>query len=129
LRDAQTVVRERLGDAIPFAWVESIRDESRPLVDLEERRLADDFLGDALKRFAEVQLALAEAGTANNAVTEGITDQAVGLPAQLDEVLDRLYANERARRYLRDSRPGPTDLRNLLNHAETLVADRLSGEE
>ena len=129
LRDAQTVVRERLGDAIPFAWVESIRDESRPLVDLEERRLADDFLGDALKRFAEVQLALAEAGTANNAATEGNTDQAVGLPAQLDEVLDRLYANERARRYLRDSRPGPTDLRNLLNHAETLVADRLSGEE
>jgi len=83
------------GRCDPFAWVESIRDESRPLVDLEERRLADDFLG-TLSSDSRGPACLAEAGTANNAVTEGITDQAVGLPAQLDEVLDRLYANERA---------------------------------
>jgi exonuclease SbcD len=107
LEDVLGVVRERLGEATPFAWVESVRDETRMELDLAERRLADDFFGDVLRRF--------EATRAGDA-------------AELDEVLDGLYANERARKYLRDHRPTPKDIERIVAAAEALVADRLAPE-
>ncbi len=105
--DVLTVTRERLGDAVPFAWVESIRDDTRMELALDERRRADDFLGDVLRRFEEAR-------TAD--------------PAELDDVLDGLYANERARRYLRDRRPDAAEVSRLVDSAEAIVADRLAGE-
>ena len=121
VRDILVEVRERLGEAGPFAWVESIRDETRGEIDLDERRQADDFLGDVLRRFEATRQSLLE-GTADGTATEG---RAGVLPADLREVLDGLYANERARRFLRDRQPSAETLARLLRAAETTAADRL----
>ena len=105
--DVLTLARESLGEAAPFAWIESVRDETRMEVDLAERRLADDFLGDVLRRF--------EAARAADT-------------SELDEVLDGLFANSRARPYLRDRRPGQGELKAILDAAEATAVDRLAGE-
>ena len=114
LRDVLLEARERLGEGVPFAWVESIRDETRSELDLAERRQADDFLGDVLRRF----------DAAEERVSAGDGTDAA-LPADLQGVLDHLYANERARRYLRDRQPGVADVARTLRDARTTVADRL----
>ena len=49
VRDVLTLARERLGEAAPFAWVESVHDDTRPELDHDERRLADDFRGETQK--------------------------------------------------------------------------------
>jgi DNA repair protein SbcD/Mre11 len=115
LRDILHETRERLGEAVPFAWVESVRDETRSEIDLAERRQADDFLGDVLRRF----------NAAEQAVAAGGGTEATGIRADLQGVVDGLYANERARRYLRDRQPTAADLARMLRTAETTVADRL----
>jgi DNA repair protein SbcD/Mre11 len=115
LRDVLQEARERLGEAVPFAWVESVRDETRSEIDLAERRQADDFLGDVLRRFDAAQQAVAADGGVNPA----------GIPAELQGVIDGLYANERARRYLRDRQPTAADVARMLRNAATAVADRL----
>lgn len=114
LRDVLNEARERLGEAVPFAWIESIRDETRSELDLAERRQADDFLGDVLRRFDA-----AEEGVCAGAGPEG------EVPADLRGVLDNLYANERARRYLRDRQPDAADIAQAVRDARTTVADRL----
>lgn len=127
--DIQTLVRERLGEAVPFAWVESVRDETRSELDLGERRLADDFFGDVLRRFANARLALEVTGGCDGeAANAAASERAASIFEELEGVLDGLYANERARRYLRDRRPGETELASLVGAAEALVADRLGGE-
>jgi exonuclease SbcD len=115
LRDVLHEARERLGEAVPFAWVESVHDETRSELDLAERRQADDFLGDVLRRFDAAQQAVAAENGA----------EAAGIPADLRAVIDGLYANERARRYLRDRQPSVSDVARMLRAAETTVADRL----
>lgn len=115
LADVLLDTRERLGEALPFAWVESIRDETRPDVDLEARRKTDDFFGDVLRRIATAQEALVPA--------DGAGDPEI--PANLQAVLDGLYANERARRYLRERHPSTSDVGRMLEAAETVLADRL----
>jgi len=116
--DVLREARERLGEAEPFAWVESVRDETRPEVDLDERRLADDFFGDVLRRVASAREAVAGADPGG----------AAELPSDVRGVLNALYANERARRYLRDREPSAADARRLLDGAEAVLADRLAGE-
>jgi DNA repair exonuclease len=118
LKDVLFAARERLGEAVPFAWVESVRDETRPEIDLDERRRADDFFGDVLRRFS----------VAKEAVGGGGDAETPEIPPDLQAVLDSLYANERARRYLRDRQPSAADVHRVLETAETLVADRLGGE-
>jgi hypothetical protein len=115
LRDVLQEARERLGEAVPFAWVESIRDETRSEIDLAERRQADDFLGDVLRRF----------DTAEQAIVAGGAEEPSAIPADLKSVIDGLYANERARRYLRERQLSPADVARLLRDASTTVADRL----
>ena len=48
--DVATAAQERLGTAEPFAWIEGLRDRTRPAVDVEARRQAEDFVGDLLRR-------------------------------------------------------------------------------
>jgi DNA repair exonuclease SbcCD nuclease subunit len=129
LADVLALVRERLGEAVPFAWVESIHDETRMELDLDERRLADDFLGDVLRRFTAARLALEVTGAADGgAADEEAAERSAAMSVALEGVVDGLFANERARRYLRDKRPSRADLASRLQAAEALVADRLGGE-
>ena len=127
--DVLTLARERLGEAAPFAWVESVHDETRLELDLDERRLADDFFGDVLRRFAAARRALeATGGTDGGAANEVAPEGAAVISEELEGVLDGLFTNERARRYLRDKKPSRADLARMLAAAEALVADRLGGE-
>jgi DNA repair exonuclease SbcCD nuclease subunit len=119
------VIREELGEAIPFAWVESIRDETRPLIDLEQRRQAGDFLADVLQRFETAHTALALADPPTDGSPDAAT-AAAEIRQELDAVLDDLYANARARRVLRDRRPPSERIAELLERAEALVVDRLA---
>ena len=52
LDDLRQLLNEERSLAAPFAWVESIRDATRPDVDLETRRDNPDFVGDFLKTVA-----------------------------------------------------------------------------
>jgi hypothetical protein len=98
-------------------------------LDLEERRLADDFLGSVLRRFSVARSALRPAGNADGTITDEATDEAgAAVRQELDNVLDELFANVRARPYLRERRPAGAELVNALDAAEALVADRLAGE-
>ena len=127
--DVLNLARERLGEAAPFAWVESVHDETRMELDLDERRLAEDFFGDVLRRFANARLALeVTGGTHGGLANEVVAERTIAISEELEGVLDGLFANERARRYLRDKRPSRADLVRMLAAAETLVADRLGGE-
>jgi len=120
------VAQERLGETLPFAWIESVRDETRGDLDLVDRRLAGDFLGDLLRRFDDARAALRD--TTNPDAT-GLDDGAESLlAAHLGTSLDVLYGHERARRYLRDVRPSDARLADLLDEAEAMVADRLGGK-
>jgi hypothetical protein len=120
LGDVLAAAREGLGTAEPFAWVESLRDRTRPELDLLERRKADDFVGDLLRRLDAMrgQLVAVEAGEADHAE----------VTASVENALDELYANGRARRYLKAVRPGPAGIAVLLDEVETLLLDRLGDE-
>ncbi len=48
--------------------------------------------------------------------------------AAVDTVLDELYANSRARKYLKAARPDAADVATLLDEVETLLFDRLGDE-
>jgi DNA repair protein SbcD/Mre11 len=101
------IVRERLGIGQPFAWLESIRDETRPSIDLVARREAGDLLGETLREFARSRAALGD-----------------GQEADFDRMLGDLYDHVRARRALPE-RPTRADLLNLLDAAEAMVVDQL----
>jgi hypothetical protein len=125
LRDVGSLAREHLGEAAPFAWIESVRDNTKPEVDLEARARADDFLGSVLQLFAATRAAATAPGADGNSGADGTGD---GLDPALERALDELFANERARRYLQGKRPTSMDLATLLDAAETMVVDLLADE-
>ena len=107
LADLHGIVRERLGIGEPFAWLESIRDETRPSIDLAARREAGDLLGETLREFARSRAALAG-----------------GQEADFDDMLEDLYNHVRVRRVL-PARPATAELLELLDSAEAMVIDQL----
>jgi DNA repair exonuclease SbcCD nuclease subunit len=121
--DVRTAAQDRLGLAEPFGWIESVRDATRPAIDIEARRQADDFVGDLLRRLE-----------ATRRILEGeepaATDTPEGVPTatDIDAVVDDLYANQRARRPLQGARPDAARLAELLDEAEAILVDRLGGE-
>ncbi len=108
LDDLQGLVRDRFGAGDPFAWLESIRNETRPSIDLDVRREAGDLLGESLREFNRSRTALRE-----------------GQGADLDSLLADLYDHARARRVLRGARPDTSRLLAMLESAEALVIDQL----
>lgn len=108
LRDVHTLVRERFGIGDPFAWLETIRDATRPSIDLAERREAGDLLGETLREFERSRSALRE-----------------GQQADLHDLLVDLYDHPRVRRVLAGSQPGTAELQALLDSAEAQVVDQL----
>ncbi len=57
LDDLRQLLNEETVGASPFAWVESIRDATRPEVDIAARRGAPDFVGDYLRTVAAARRA------------------------------------------------------------------------
>ena len=108
LRDLHTLVRDRFGIGDPFAWLETIRDSTRPSIDLAARRDAGDLLGETLREFERSRLALRE-----------------GQQADLHDLLVDLYDHPRVRRALGGSQPGTAELLALLDSAEVQVVDQL----
>jgi len=108
LRDIQVLVRERFGIGEPFAWLETIRDETRPTIDLAERRTAGDLLGDTLREFERSRQALHQ-----------------GQEADLHDLLAELYDQPRIRRALAGAQPSTADLLAFLDAAEAQVVDQL----
>lgn len=118
LGDVLAAARDGLGTAEPFAWVESLRDHTHPELDLAERRKADDFVGDLLRRLDAMrgQLSLADGA------------DGVEVAAGVDNALDELFASSRARKYLKAARPDAAGIAVLLDEVETLLLDRLGDE-
>ncbi|MGH2511255.1 MAG: metallophosphoesterase family protein [Candidatus Limnocylindrales bacterium] len=108
LVDLHGVIRDRFGVGEPFAWLESIRDATRPSIDLDARRAAGDLLGESLREFGRSRMALRE-----------------GQQADLDDLLGDLYDHARARRVLRGARPDAGGLLAMLDAAESLLVDQL----
>lgn len=108
LRDVHSLVRERFGIGEPFAWLETIRDATRPSIDLAARRDAGDLLGEALREFERSRVALRG-----------------GQQADLHDLLLDLYDHPRVRRALGGAQPGSAELLALLDSAEGQVIDQL----
>jgi DNA repair protein SbcD/Mre11 len=129
LDDVLAAARDGLGTAEPFAWIESLRDRTRPELDLAERRKADDLTGDLLRRLDAMRRELSRAdgdGVADSA--EAAVETGVPSVTDVDKALDELFANSRARKYLKDVRPDAAGVAVLLDEVETLLLDRLGDE-
>jgi len=103
----QEVVLERLrilrGNA-PYVWVDRIRFDTRPELDLDKLALAEDVLGEVLR----------QAHSASTEVDHSSTR----------EQLEELFEDKRFGKIL--EMPEGVDLTNLLDRARLLVADRLA---
>lgn len=121
LEDLRQLLNEETVGAPPFAWLESIRDATRPEVDLDARRGAADFVGDFLRTAAAARRA------------ERTTD-----PEEHDRWMAALRAtvaplfeeSTRGRRLLAGARPSEAELAGeLLDEAEALGVDLLLAAE
>ncbi len=117
--DVLGAARESLGTAHPFAWIESLRDRTRPDVNLEERRRADDFVGDLLRRLGATRTGLTT-DREGEAEIPGVLDA-----AEIERTLDDLFASSRARKHLKASRPDASEVALMLDEVEALLLDRL----
>ena len=121
LDDLRQLLNEERSAVAPFAWVESIRDATRPEVDLATRRDAPDFIGDFLRT----------AAAARRSARTTDPDEHERWKMALREAVAPLFdESQRGRRYLRDVRPGDEDLvGGLLDEAEALGIDLLLAAE
>jgi DNA repair exonuclease SbcCD nuclease subunit len=129
--DVATAAQERLGTAEPFAWIEGLRNRTRPAVDIKTRRETLDFVGDLLRRLDATRDGLREADENR----EGDADQAAASPvegvpalADLEKAIDDLFGNQRARRVLTATRPDAARIAALLDEAEAILVDHLGDE-
>ncbi|MCZ6766209.1 MAG: DNA repair exonuclease, partial [bacterium] len=92
----------------PFIWVEKLVLRTRPQIDLDARRGAQDFLGDLLRLVNDIR-------------------HSPGEMAELQGVLADLYEHGRASKILHS--PDADALRTLLDEAESRCADLLLEED
>jgi DNA repair protein SbcD/Mre11 len=120
LDDLRQLLNEEAAGA-PFAWVESIRDATRPEVDIETRRDAPDFIGDFLRTTAAARRSARTTDPDEHERWSALLRSAVA------PVFDE---SARGRRYLGPARPGEDELLgNLLDEAEALGLDLLLATE
>jgi len=121
LEDLRQLLNEETVGAVPFAWVESIRDATRAVVDLEARRGAADFVGDFLRTAAAARRA--ERTTDPEEHERWMTALRQAVAPLFDE-------STRGRRLLAGVRPTDDELAGeLLDEAEALGADLLLAAE
>ena len=121
LDDLRQLLNEERSAVPPFAWVESIRDATRPDVDLATRREAPDFVGDFLRTVA----------SARRSARTTDPDEHDRWTAALRSAVAPLFdESQRGRRLLRDVRPSDDALAGeLLDEAEALGIDLLLAAE
>ncbi len=121
LDDLRQLLNEERSTAPPFAWVESIRDATRPDVDLEARRAAPDFVGDFLRTVA---------GARRSASTTDPDEHERWTSTLRSSVAPLFDESQRGRRLLREARPDDAALTgDLLSEAEALGIDLLLAAE
>lgn len=103
-------VNREWADRSPFAWCERIEDETATPFNREERVEGADFLAEVLK-------------------TTDRSKEDQDLVARLREGLSDLYEHRRYRSHLSDHAPGDNDLVLLIDEAESIVVDLLSGDD
>ncbi len=121
LDDLRQLLNEEMGAAPPLVWVESIRDATRPSIDLAARRATPDFVGDFLRT---VETARRAERTTDPEEHEAWLGTLRGAVAPLfDEA-------PRGRRHLAAARPTDGALfGELLDEAELLAVDLLLAVE
>jgi DNA repair exonuclease SbcCD nuclease subunit len=121
LDDLRQLLNEERSAVPPFAWVESLRDATRPDVDLATRRDAPDFVGDFLRAVA----------SARRSARTTDPDEHDRWTAALRSAVAPLFdESQRGRRLLRDVRPSDDALAGeLLDEAEALGIDLLLAAE
>ncbi len=121
LDDLRQLLNEERSALPPFAWVESIRDATRPDVDLATRRDAPDFVGDFLRTVASARR------SARTTDPDEHDRWATTLRSAIAPLFDE---SQRGRRLLRAVRP-PDDavVGELLDEAEALGLDLLLAAE
>jgi DNA repair protein SbcD/Mre11 len=121
LDDLRQLLDEERSAAPPFAWVESIRDATRPDVDLDVRREAPDFVGDFLRTVAAARRSQRTTDPDEHDRWQDVLRSAV---APLFE------ESQRGRRLLRDARPDADALTgSILDEAEAIGVDLLLAAE
>lgn len=121
LDDLRQLLNEERSLATPFAWVESIRDGTRPDVDLETRRDTPDFVGDFLRTVATARRSDRTTDPEEHERWRSILRSSVA--PLFDESL-------RGRRLLAGKRPTDEALvGDLLDEAETMGVDLLLAAE
>lgn len=117
--DVRQLVQERLPAGRQFAWLESLRDATRPIADPAGSSAPATFLGELSGESEAARGALRR-----QVDTEPEDDESIAA-AGWEEALDELYANARVRRVLRGRRPDRGRLVELLHEAERLAVDRM----
>jgi DNA repair exonuclease SbcCD nuclease subunit len=121
LEDLRTLLNEERSPGVPFAWVESVRDLTRPDVDLDARRDAPDFIGD----FLRVAAAARRSGRSTD------PEEYERWQTSLHSAVAPLFEESlRGRRLLAASKPADDELvGELLDDAESLGVDLLLAAE
>ncbi len=121
LDDLRQLMNEERSSSTPTAWVESIRDATRPDVDIESRRDTPDFVGDFLRTVATAR----RSGRTTD--PEEHERWSAAFRAAVAPLFDE---SQRGRRILRDARPADDELVGvLLDEAEALGVDLLLAAE
>jgi DNA repair exonuclease SbcCD nuclease subunit len=117
--DVRQLAQERLPAGGRFAWLESLRDATRPVADPAGAIAPATFLGELSGESEAAREVLRRQVDAEPEDEESIA------AAAWEEALDELYANSRVRRVLRGRRPDRGRLVELLTDAERLAVDRM----
>lgn len=121
LADLRDLLNEERSLTPPFAWVEAVRDVTRPEVDLEARRNVPDFVGDFLRTAAVARRSRSSTDPEEHERWTSLLRSAVA--PLFDESL-------RGRRHLAAGRPSDDALAtDLLAEAEALGVDLLLAAE
>ncbi|MEP7082959.1 MAG: DNA repair exonuclease [Chloroflexota bacterium] len=117
--DVRQLAQERLPAGSQFAWLESLRDATRPIADPAGSSAPATFLGELSGESEAAREVL------RRQVDTEPEDEESSAAAGWEEALDELYANARVRRVLRGRRPDRGRLVELLSEAERLAVDRM----
>jgi hypothetical protein len=121
LDDLRQLLNEEGGDRAPFAWVESVRDVTRPDVDIDARRDAPDFVGDFLRTVAVAR---------RSGRTTDPDEHDRWMTLLRGAVAPVFDESPRGRRHLAGARPTDDELiGDLLDEAEALGIDLLVAAE
>lgn len=119
LAEVRQLAQERLPSGTRFAWIESLRDATRPVADPAGAGAPATFLGELS---GEAEAARELLGGPVDAESD---DEESVAAAVWEEALDELYGNSRVRRVLRGQRPDRGRMAELLTEAELLAVDRM----